>query len=342
MSLFTSLPWLSFPSIFLLVPILFFTTLIIFRRSKPPSLNLPPGPPPLPIIGNMHQVGVLSHTSLWSLSKTYGPLMHLRLGSIPTLVVSSAELAKEVMKYQDLNFCSRPPFVSQKRLSYNFMDIAFVPYGEYWREMRKVSIVELFNTKRIQSFGFIREEEVAKMVQLITESCSSSKPVNLSDMLLTLTSNIICRAAFGKCYIGGRAEKSDFHRISLETQALFVAFFVVDFIPWLGWIDNLTGQRARLEKNFFDLDAFYDQVIDEHLDPMRPKLNHEDFVDVMIRVQKDLNLTRDHIKGVLMVIHLHLTLIFTTIIFLFTPMNTLTIQFLGFIYPYNIPKTIKD
>ncbi|XXG79877.1 hypothetical protein AAC387_Pa09g0851 [Persea americana] len=298
MSLSTPLSWLSFPSILLLLPLLFLTTLIIFKKSRS-SLNLPPGPPPLPIIGNMHQLGVVSHNSLLSLSKTYGPLLHLQLGSVPTLVVSSAELAKEVMKYQDLNFCSRPPFMSQKRLSYNFRDIAFVPYGEYWREMRKISIVELFSTKRIQSFGFIREEEVSQMISLISDSCSPSKPINLSDLLLTLTSNIICRAAFGKCYIGG-AEKTDFHRISLETQALFVAFFVGDFIPWLGWIDTLTGQRARLEKNFFELDAFYDKVIDEHMDPGRPKSEHEDFIDVMIKVQKDLNLTRDHIKGVLM------------------------------------------
>ncbi|RWR94944.1 cytochrome P450 71A1-like protein [Cinnamomum micranthum f. kanehirae] len=95
----------------------------------------------------------------------------------------------------------------------------------------------------------------------------------------------------------GGTEKSDFHRISLETQALFVAFFVSDFIPWLGRIDTLT---TRLAKNFFELDAFYDQVINEHMDPKRPRSGHEDFVDVMIKLQKDLNLTRDHIKGVLM------------------------------------------
>ncbi|KAJ8620026.1 hypothetical protein MRB53_028555 [Persea americana] len=297
MFLFTSLSWLSLPSTILLVSVMFLTALIIFKRSRS-SLNLPPGPPPLPIIGNMHQLGVLSYNSLSSLSKTYGPLMHLRLGSVPTLIISSAELAREVMKYQDLNFCSRPPFLPQKWLSYNFLDIAFSPYGEYWREMRKVCMVERFNQKRIQSFGFIREEEVARMVASISEYCSSSKAINLSDLLVTLTSNIICRAAFGKSYIGG-AEKSDFHKVFEETEAVLVAFFFSDFIPQLGWIDKLTGLKARLEKNFFDLDAFHERVIDEHLDPKRPRLEHQDFVDVLIQVQEDHNLTRDHIKGVL-------------------------------------------
>lgn len=231
--------------------------------------------------------------------------MHLQLGSVPTLVVSSARLAREVMKTKDLDFCSRPSFISLKKFSYNFSDIAFAPYGEYWREMRKVCIVELFNMKRINSFGFIREEEVANMIASISKSCSSEKLINISETTPTLTSNIVCRAALGKCYIGGRNDKSHFDEVSEETEALFVAFFFGDFIPWLGWIDKLNGQHARLVKNFFDWDDLYEQVIDEHMDPERPQLEHEDFVDVLLQVQKDFNLSRDHIKGILMVIPYH-------------------------------------
>ncbi|RWR95091.1 cytochrome P450 71A9-like protein [Cinnamomum micranthum f. kanehirae] len=251
MSLFTSLSWLSLPHTILLVPIMVFTTLIIFKRSR--------------IIGNMHQLGVLSHNSLSSLSKTYGLLMHLRLGSVPTLIISSAELAREVMKYQDLNFCSRPPFLSQKRLSYNFLDIGFAP--ALWR------ILE----------GDAQEED----------------PVVWVHKGLHLQATSFVGKLLVKCYIGG-AEKSDFHKVLEETEAMSVAFFFSNFILQLGWIDKLTGPRARLEKNFFDLDAFYERVIDEHLDPKRPRLEHQDFVDVLIQVQNDHNLTRDHIKGVLM------------------------------------------
>ena len=72
-------------------------------------------------------------------------------------------------------------------------------------------------------------------------------------------------------------------------------------------MDKLTGLAGRLEKNFRMLDAFYEQVIREHLDPKRMRPEHEDIVDVLLRLQKDgSHLTKDHIKAVLMVSFSHL------------------------------------
>ncbi|KDO38857.1 hypothetical protein CISIN_1g0391421mg, partial [Citrus sinensis] len=73
------------------------------------NTKLPPGPWGLPFIGNLHQFDVSKpQVSFWELSRKYGPLMSLRLGFVPSLVVSSAKLAKEILKTHDLQFCSRP------------------------------------------------------------------------------------------------------------------------------------------------------------------------------------------------------------------------------------------
>ncbi|KAE9604310.1 putative psoralen synthase [Lupinus albus] len=108
---------------------------LLIDKSRKRRSNLPPGPPTLPIIGNLHQLGNMPHLSLQSLAHKYGPLIYLQLGQIPTLVVSSAKLAKEVLKTHDLALANHPQLFAAKHLLYNCTDITFAPYGAYWQRL---------------------------------------------------------------------------------------------------------------------------------------------------------------------------------------------------------------
>ncbi|KAK2980498.1 hypothetical protein RJ640_022500, partial [Escallonia rubra] len=179
-----------------------------------------PGPPGLPFIGNLHQLDNSAlHRQLWQLSKKYGPIMSLRLGLVPTLVISSAGMAKEVFKTNDLAFSGRPTFLGQQKLSYNGLDMAFSPYNDSWRELRRVFVLYLFSSKRAQSFRPIRQEEVSRMVNKISKLATSSKLANLSEILATLMSNIICGIAFGKQYDDDGRETHWFHRLIREIDS---------------------------------------------------------------------------------------------------------------------------
>ncbi|XP_020084317.1 cytochrome P450 71A1-like isoform X2 [Ananas comosus] len=114
----------------LLLPL--FLLLSITKRALSKKPNFPPSPPRLPLIGNLHQLGSLPHLSLTSLSKKYGPLMLLRLGEIRTLIVSTPDMAREVMKTHDLSFANRPTSKVTEILLYNNMDVGFSPYGDYF------------------------------------------------------------------------------------------------------------------------------------------------------------------------------------------------------------------
>ncbi|KAG4933023.1 Cytochrome P450 71A9 [Glycine soja] len=85
-------------------------------------------------------------------------------GSIPTLVVSSTEMAREIFKNRDSVFSGRPSLHAANRLGYNGSTVSFAPYGEYWREMRKIMILELLSPKRVQSFQAVRLEEREKNI----------------------------------------------------------------------------------------------------------------------------------------------------------------------------------
>ncbi|RHN57904.1 putative costunolide synthase [Medicago truncatula] len=134
------------------------------------TVNLPPGPWKLPFIGNLHQIisRSLPHHLFKILADKYGPLMHLKLGEVPYVIVSSPEIAKEIMKTHDLNFCDRPNLLLSTIFSYNATDVIFSMYREWWRELRKICVIELLSAKRIQSFRSIREDEVTNLVKSIT------------------------------------------------------------------------------------------------------------------------------------------------------------------------------
>ncbi|CDP19791.1 unnamed protein product [Coffea canephora] len=184
-------------------------------KSHPPL----PAPPGIPIIGNMHQFDSSApHIYLWELSRKYGPLMSLKHGCLPVLVVSSARMAEEVMKNHDLIFCSRPPMLGQRKLSYNGQDIGLAPYTNQWRELRKICVLHLLSSKRVQSFRPIREDEVYRMIQKISRESASSQVTDLTHTLLSLTCTMICRIGFGKRYDEEGQERKRFHFLIHEAR----------------------------------------------------------------------------------------------------------------------------
>ncbi|KAG5624014.1 hypothetical protein H5410_009232 [Solanum commersonii] len=70
--------------------------LLLVALTRNRSRKFPPGPFPLPIIGNLHLLGNQPHKSLAKLADFHGPIMRLKLGQITTVVISSSDMAKQL------------------------------------------------------------------------------------------------------------------------------------------------------------------------------------------------------------------------------------------------------
>ncbi|PIA51611.1 hypothetical protein AQUCO_01100453v1 [Aquilegia coerulea] len=252
--------------------------------------------------GNLHQLSKHLHIAIHNLSQKHGPIMMLSLGYFETLVVSSVEMIKEIKHNQDLEFANRPNTTVSKLVHYGGINLLHSPYGDYWRQLRKIYVMELLSNKRIQSFKYIREEEVALMIKKISLSCSVGGLVNIRELVTGLTNDIICRCALGR-KPGEEDGHGNFGELATESVSLFTAFSFGDLFPWLGWMDYLTGLVSRMKKASRELDNFFDQIIDEHL--VQSIHSNTDFVDILLETQKnDINFTRDHVKAVILEIFL--------------------------------------
>ncbi|KAI4366329.1 hypothetical protein MLD38_022216 [Melastoma candidum] len=267
----------------------------------------PPGPWPLPLIGNLHLLNHSSlHRCLWQLSLLHGPLMSLQLGLRPALVISSAKVAEKALKHCDLEFSNRPSMFGPSKISYGCSDIGFAPYGDHWRKVRRITMPHLFTAKKVRSFRAVREQEVARTIQgIIATSVRRGGMVNIGETVLPLALSIICRIAFGRDY----AEEVNGRELLREVQAALGGLFLRDYFGWLGGlVDRLREATWNLERVFEEMDAFYEKMIEEHRQNQRHRHQRrvrklpeeeeeEDTIDVLLG---DGNLTVEQVKAVLM------------------------------------------
>ena len=308
------------------IVITFFVFLLLLRlvkNHKPKSSHkLPPGPWKLPIIGNLHQVALaasLPHHALQKLARKYGPLMHLQLGEISTLVVSSPKMAMEIMKTHDLAFVQRPQLLAPQYMAYGATDIAFAPYGEYWRQMRKICTLELLSAKRVQSFSHIRQDENRKLIQSIQSSAGS--PIDLSSKLFSLLGTTVSRAAFGN----KNDDQDEFMSLVRKAVAMTGGFELDDMFPSLKPLHLLTGQKAKVEEIHKRADRILEDILRKHVEKRtrakeegnNSEAQQEDLVDVLLRIQQsgslEVQMTTGHVKAVIWVSKLilcHKTLFF--------------------------------
>ncbi|XP_065862597.1 cytochrome P450 71D445-like [Euphorbia lathyris] len=292
----------SFPILLSFILFIYLALRILGKKNS--TKNLPPGPWKLPVIGSIHHlITSLPHHRLRDLAKIYGPIMHLQLGELSHIVISSPEAAKEVMKTHDITFAERPHVLQLALLTYNYSDMAFSPYGEYWRQLRKICTIELLSVKRVESFRSIREEQLSRLITSISSNSIAGSPINFSRMLCSLIYSIVSRSAFGKIWEG---EDILIAAIKDVVEAAG-GFSLADLYPSVKLFQLLSVMSSKMEKHQTKIDKIFQSIIDQHRARKATSSNRdegkEDLVDVLLNLQDQGDLqfpiTDDNIKAII-------------------------------------------
>ncbi|KAL0393977.1 UNVERIFIED_CONTAM: cytochrome [Sesamum latifolium] len=242
----------------LLFPSFIFFLIRAWKKSKSPRKyeKLPPGPPKL--IGHLHLAGELSHRAFRRIAQKYGPVIHLQLGEVSAVVISSREATKAVLKDQDPACANRPESIGIAIMWYDYVDITFSPYNERWRQLRKICILELLSAKNVRSFGYIRQEELSLLLESLRST--SGEAVNLTQKVFAFTGSVICRAALGKV----TRDRDELIELVKKAVAMAGGFELADLFPSSKLLHVLCWNKYKLLRMRRKLDAILDVILEEH------------------------------------------------------------------------------
>ncbi|KAL4394330.1 hypothetical protein AHAS_Ahas02G0141200 [Arachis hypogaea] len=255
------------------------------NRKKNGHQNLLPSPPSLPIIGHLHLISSLPHQSFHSLSSRYGSIMQIYLGSLPCVVVTTPEIAKEFLKTHETTFINRFKSSAVHYLSYGSKGFLFAPYGSFWKFMKKLCMSELLGQRTLDQLLLLRKQETP---QSLAEKGRSWRGHG--------------------CGNGDDAEVM--RKMVKDTAELAGKFNVSDFI-WLFKNWDLQGMNKRLKGILDRFDSMIERVIKEH-ELARKKRKEEgesdergrvrDLLDILLEIYEDkrndeIELSRENIKA---------------------------------------------
>lgn len=280
--------------------------------------KLPPSPLCLPIIGHLYLLKKPLHRTFAKISNQYGPILFIRFGSRPVIVVSSPSAAEECFTKNDLVFANRPRLLAGKHLGYNFTTLTWASYGEPWRNLRRIASLEILSSNRLQMFHDIRIDEVRSLVRRLfgVSSDGQFSAVDMKSMFFEMTLNNMMRMISGKRYYGDSVveveETRNFQEIVAETFELSGATNIGDFVPLLKWV-GLNGIEKKLVVLQRKRDGFMQNLIEEHK-RMRSSScegrskRKKTLLDVLLSLQETEPeyYTDDIIRGMMQVISLDL------------------------------------
>ncbi|GLJ36972.1 hypothetical protein SUGI_0748220 [Cryptomeria japonica] len=200
---------------------------VVVNKLRGKKFKLPPGPLVVPIFGNWLQVGDdLNHRNLTDLAKKFGKILLLKMGQRNLVVVSSPDLAKEVLHTQGVEFGSRTRNVVFDIFTGKGQDMVFTVYGEHWRKMRRIMTVPFFTNKVVQQYRFAWEDEIRRVVEDVRlRPEASTSGIVIRRRLQLMMYNIMYRMMFDR-------------RFESEDDPLFVK------------LKALNGERSRLAQSF--------------------------------------------------------------------------------------------
>uniref|UniRef100_P0DXJ6 Cytochrome P450 monooxygenase 76AD131 n=2 Tax=Lophophora williamsii TaxID=130138 RepID=C7631_LOPWI len=268
------------------------------------TIRLPPGPRPLPIIGNLHQLGERPHRTLANLAKVYGPIISLKFGSITTIAVSSADVAKEMFQKHDLALASRKVPAAVRANGHDNFSVAWLPVTPKWRFLRKISAIQLFSTQRLDARQSLRQAKVVELLDYIKARSNAGEPVDIGEAAFTTSLNLLSNTFFSMDLASySSAASGEFKELVWKIMEEIGKPNLADCFPLVGFISRMSVNRELMGYGN-KLNEVFAEIIEKRLSAANSSegRGNGDVLDTLLRIMEedDSELSLDDIMHLLM------------------------------------------
>ncbi|OWM73533.1 geraniol 8-hydroxylase-like [Punica granatum] len=238
----------------------------IANRGKSNKVGkLPPGPRPLPVIGNLLELGSLPHRSLAKLASAHGPIMSLKLGRITTVVISSSSMAREILQTHDVTFCNRMSPDSVTAVRHDELGLPWIPVAPLWRNLRRICNVHLFALKTIDSSQHLRHRKIQELLAYIGKCSETRSSVGIGEAGFSTTLNLLGNTTLSMDLADPTSESAkEFKELVWQIMAEVGKPNLADYFPVLRRMDPQGVRRRTTGYNWRMFDVF-DRIINDRL-----------------------------------------------------------------------------
>ncbi|KDP25563.1 hypothetical protein JCGZ_20719 [Jatropha curcas] len=252
---------------------------------------LPPGPAPLPIVGNLFDLGDRPHNSLAELAKIHGPLMSLKLGQITTVIISSAVLAKQVLQTHDLRFSNRTVIQAIKTYDHHQVSLPWLPVGPLWRNLRKICNCHIFTNQKLDENQGLRFKKIQELLSDVQESCSNGVAIDIGQAAFKVMLNSLSSTVFSLDLSDSSSDiVREFKKAVRGIMDEAGKPNLEDFFPFLRRIDP-QGIMRRMNVHVRRVLDVFDRIIDERM-VLRKEPGYipaNDMLDTLLSLEQNKN-----------------------------------------------------
>ncbi|MBA0796714.1 hypothetical protein Gohar_007457 [Gossypium harknessii] len=294
------LSWLMY----LVSYVILFQALLAITRKLGRRAKLPPGPPPIPIFGNLFQLGDNPHKSLAKLASVHGDIMTLKLGQITTIVFSSATMAEEILQKHDAVSCNRTVPDAIRALRHHEVGLPWMPVSTTWRNHRKICKLHIFASHRLDANQYLRRTKVEQLLADVRHSSRVGEAVEIRQAAFKTTLSFMSNTIFSVDLSDSSQTSEEFREIVQGILEELRKPNFGDYFPIANL--DLQGNRRRMTIHLRKIMDLFDNVIDERVELRRMSeyVSTNDLLDTLLQLSQENNqeLDKNQIKHLILVV----------------------------------------